>query len=67
MGLLSKALSAILAISFVACSGAENNAGKVLDNANSVVKSGSKKIWIDSSDNSPVTDEQKKKNEPNTL
>ena len=49
------------AIIFAACSGAENNAGKVLDNANSVVKSGSKKIWVDNG-STTTTDAEKKKN-----
>ena len=38
--------SFLIVACFVACAGAENNAGHVLENANSVVKSGSEKIWI---------------------
>lgn len=51
---------------FVACAGAENNAGHVLENANSVVKSGSEKIWIgngseDSTGKTEETEDSRKK------
>ena len=36
----------LISVSLVACNGIERSAGQVLDNANSVIRSESPKVWV---------------------